>query len=345
MAIVFPALKPSSYSFTPAVYNVTAPKFLNSTFSPRLNSSKPNASILTLNYTNISAAKILSIFSAWDSSYSGFFPLTLPPEVVAGIKSTDFSGRIVGPKSKGWRFSSEPILSNMRVGVGDVAVELVGELYLPDVKDTSVILHLPLTSATGFTDVSRRSVSVAPGNVSISTTVGRWGSSSAFFSGATGAWMSVALADIIGTSDYTIEFWFRKSSYVSNKGLFYFYNSINASNLFIPRDSFTLWGAMASNAVRSDGHGDTRLYNGTTNVPLDNTWAFFQQTRSNGVATTTINAGNVQSKSYGSGINETLLAIGTYDTTSRLWIGNINDFRVSLVARPHDVPTEPLPIS
>jgi hypothetical protein len=139
MAIEFPALKPSSYSFTPAIYNVTAPKFLNSTLSPRLNSSKPNAAVLTLNYPNISAAKILSIFSAWDSSYSGFFPLKLPPEVVAGIKSTDFAGRVVGPKSTGWRFLSEPKLNNLIVGVGSVSVELKGEFYQIDNSSTGLL--------------------------------------------------------------------------------------------------------------------------------------------------------------------------------------------------------------
>jgi hypothetical protein len=131
MAIEFPALKPSSYSFTPAVYNVTAPKFLNSTFSPRLNSSKPNAAILTLNYTNISAVKILSIFSAWDSSYSGFFPLTLPPEVIVGINSTNFAGRVVGPRSINWRFSVEPVLTNVNRNIGDISVTLIGEFYTP----------------------------------------------------------------------------------------------------------------------------------------------------------------------------------------------------------------------
>jgi len=139
MAILYPAYKPSSYSFTPAVYNVTAPKFLNSTFSPRLNSSKPNAAVLTLNYTNISAAKILSIFSAWDSSYSGFFPLALPPEIVAGIKSTNFAGRIVGPKSTGWRFLAEPKLNNLIAGVGSVSVELKGEFYQINNSSTALL--------------------------------------------------------------------------------------------------------------------------------------------------------------------------------------------------------------
>ena len=221
--------------------------------------------------------------------------------------------------------------------------KLVGK----DPRYNKVILHLPLTSDTGFTDVSGRSVSVTPGNVSISTTVGKWGTSSAFFSGAAGAWMSAALADAIGESDYTIRFWFRKPSYASNRGLFYFYDSINASNLFIPRDSFVLWGAMASNKVVVSGHNEF-FQDGTQNVPANDEWAFLQHTRENGIARTTVNGdlSHGVSNPYTDSILQTLLAIGTYDTTGRLWIGNMNDFQVLLgVALPHVVPTGPLPTS
>jgi hypothetical protein len=215
---------------------------------------------------------------------------------------------------------------------------------LNDPDYSSVILHCPLTSDSGFADVSGRSI-VTPGNVTISTTVGRWGAGSAFFSGATGAWMSAALGDVIGESDYTIRFWFRKPSYSLNRGLFYFYDSINASNLFIPRDSFTLWGAMASNKVTVSGH-NRFFQDGAQNVPANDEWAFLQHTRANGVARTTVNGDLSQGASnpYTDGILQTLLAIGTYDSTGRLWIGNINDFQVSLVARPPVVPSGPLPI-
>lgn len=216
---------------------------------------------------------------------------------------------------------------------------------LNDPDYSSVILHLPLTNDSGFTDVSGRAASVTPANVSISPTVGRWGAGSAFFSGATDAWMSAALTDIIGEGDYTIRFWARKPSYSSNRGLFYFYDSVNSGNLFLPRDSFTLWGGMASDKITVSGH-NRFFQDGPQSVPANDAWAFVQHTRASGVARTTVN-GNLAhgvSNAYPDSIVQTLLAIGTYDSTSRLWIGNINDFQVSLVARPHVVPTGPLPI-
>jgi hypothetical protein len=216
---------------------------------------------------------------------------------------------------------------------------------LNDPDYSSVILHLPLTNDSGFTDVSGRSASVAPANVSISPTVGRWGAGSAFFNGATDAWMSAALADIIGASDYTIRFWFRKPAGASNDGLFQFYDNFDGSNFFVPSDALQcLWG---SNRVTVSGAGFS--HNGPINTPADDEWAFFQHTRASGIATTTINGAadpDPDTSSYGSSITQTLLAIGLQsgNFASRRWLGYISDFQVSLVARPHVVPTGPLPI-
>ena len=215
---------------------------------------------------------------------------------------------------------------------------------LNDPNYSSVALHLPLTNDSGFVDVSGRSI-VTPGNVSISTTVGKWGAGSAFFSGATGAWMSVALADIIGASDYTIRFWFRKPAGANNDGLFQFYDNFNGSNRFVPEDALQcLWGG---DRVIVTGAG--LVHYGPTGIPADDEWAFFQHTRTDGIATTTINGSadpSPDTSSYGSSITQALLAIGLQDGNfvSRRWLGYISDFQVSLVARPHVVPTGPLPI-
>jgi hypothetical protein len=160
MPIQFPILKPSSLTFTPATYNVTTPQFLDIVTSPRLLASKPNSPTLSLDFRAISADKILSIFTAWESSYSGLYELVLPPEIVSSIKSVDFAGRIVSAQSTGWRFSGEPTLSNVTAGVGDVSVQLKGELYDPNkaILRISSGTRPPLlgsSSATTFTDWNR----------------------------------------------------------------------------------------------------------------------------------------------------------------------------------------------
>ena len=216
---------------------------------------------------------------------------------------------------------------------------------LNDPDYSSVILHLPLTSDSGFTDVSGRSASVTPGNVSISTTVGRWGAGSAFFSGATGAWISAALADIIGASDYTIRFWFMQTGNTSD-GLFQFYDNFDESNFFVPNDALR---CLRSGVNRITVSGAGFVHDGPLDVPAINTWAFFQHTRASGIVTTTINGAadpGPDTSPYGSSITQTLLAIGLHsgNFTATRWNGYIGDFQVSLVARPHDVPSGPLPI-
>jgi hypothetical protein len=157
--------------------------------------------------------------------------------------------------------------------------------------------------------------------------------------------MSAALADIIGASDYTIRFWFRKPAGASNDGLFEFYDNFDGSNFFVPGDALqSLWG---TNRVTVSGAGFT--HQGPPDTPADDEWGFLQHTRADGIATTTVNGAAdpfPDTSPYGSSITQTLLAIGLQsgNFASRRWNGYISDFQVSLVARPHAVPTGPLPI-
>jgi len=174
MAIQFPALKPSSFTFTPATYNVTTPKFRDIVASPRLLASKPNSSTLSLDFRAISGNKILTIFTAWESSFSGLYDLVLPPEIVSSIKSINFSGRIVGVKSTGWRFSEEPLLSNVTAGIGDVSVQLKGEMYNPSINpriysgvQAPLLGSIPATTFSGWSkivDLSQNDTNTLFGN-------------------------------------------------------------------------------------------------------------------------------------------------------------------------------------
>jgi hypothetical protein len=157
--------------------------------------------------------------------------------------------------------------------------------------------------------------------------------------------MSAALADIIGASDYTIRFWFMQTGNTSD-GLFQFYDNFDESNFFVPNDALR---CLRSGVNRITVSGAGFVHDGPLDVPAINTWAFCQHTRANGVATTTINGAadpDPDTSPYGSSITQTLLAIGLHsgNFTGTRWNGYIGDFQVSLVARPHVVPTGPLPI-
>lgn len=149
MTIDFPNIKPSSLNFSPATYNIAIPIFRDVVVSPRLLASKPNGAVLTMSFRAISADKILSIFNAWELSYSGFYELMLPSEITSSINSTNFAARVSNQYLFTWRFVSEPVLSNVTAGVGDVAVELRGELD-GNVKPP-IAWAQQLSTATGVT--------------------------------------------------------------------------------------------------------------------------------------------------------------------------------------------------
>jgi hypothetical protein len=217
----------------------------------------------------------------------------------------------------------------------------------------SVILHLPMTGAAGLADVSGRSLSVTPqGNVAINTDQSRWGDGGAFFDN-TGDWLTVALAEAIDTGPYTIRFWFRPSS-IFNDGLFSFANSDNTrSGLNASLYQF------GNRRVDFSNSADTNLTNFLTACPDVGQWAFFQQTRdsSNSVVTSVTVQGGTTSfdpgldgslprppRIFADNFSQGLLDIGLYGGSSLLFHGYMNDFQVTKAARPHVVPTGPLPI-
>jgi hypothetical protein len=216
----------------------------------------------------------------------------------------------------------------------------------------SVILHLPMTGAAGLADVSGRSLSVTPqGNVAIDTAQGIWGDGGAFFDN-TGDWLTVALAEAIETGPYTIRFWFRPSSIV-NDGLFSFANPDNTrSGLNASLYQF------GNRKVNFSNSSDT-FTNFLTACPDVDQWGFFQQTRdsSNSVVTSITVQGGTTSfdpgldgsipnppRIFTDNFNQGLLDIGLYSGSSFLFHGYMNDFQVTKAARPHVVPTGPLPI-
>jgi hypothetical protein len=210
-----------------------------------------------------------------------------------------------------------------------------------------------MTGAAGLADISGRSLSVTPqGNVAIDTAQGRWGNGGAFFDN-TGDWLTVALAEAIDTGPYTIRFWFRPSS-IFNDGLFSFANSDNTrSGLNASLYQF------GNRRVDFSNSADTNLTNFLTACPDVGQWAFFQQTRdsSNSVVTSVTVQGGTTSfdpgldgslprppRIFADNFSQGLLDIGLYGGSSLLFHGYMNDFQVTKAARPHVVPTGPLPI-
>ena len=221
----------------------------------------------------------------------------------------------------------------------------------------SVILHLPLNNATGFTDVSGRAASITPSNVSISATVGKWDGTSAFFNGATvNSWIGIALGDAINTSDYTIRFWFRAAS-ITNNGLFEF-NTANDGNAASGLRA-GLYDSGAGNKIEIQRDGST--INESLGTAALDVWYFFQQTRASNEVRTSIGttaAGIIDydpiisqpGRNWTDNFSQGFIDLGLYAGLQAIsygvksFHGHMQDFQVTLAARPHAVPTGPLPV-
>ncbi len=227
---------------------------------------------------------------------------------------------------------------------------------LNDPDYASVLLHLPFAGDTGFTDVCGRSLSVTPqGGVTIEATGGRWGNGSAFFNGASDSWLSVELAEILGTSDYTIRFWFNVIAADDDDGLYQFTTTPGAS----VASSSTRTGIITESSPRVGlamtytPSGPTTTITASSQGPFRNEWIFYQQTRASGIYDTKIAAvggatrtGSLYDTPSNGDRTDTFLQIGVRYSGSigRVFNGRMSDFQVSLVALPFVVPTGPLAI-
>ena len=222
---------------------------------------------------------------------------------------------------------------------------------LNDALYGSVILHLPLNNSSGFTDVSGRSTVVTRGGVSIDASQGRWGNGSALYDG-NGDYISVALAEALGTGAYTIRFWFDIINADNQDGLYQF---TNQSNTLGPLRAFT--GPVTGGVHPIGINRDLNALNIYVGAVAPSVWCFYQQTRSDSgeVRTSITSVGSqtiyepglgVPPRSWTDNFTQTFLDIGLhFDATYTFQFnGRMTDFQITKAARPHVVPTGPLPI-
>lgn len=199
----------------------------------------------------------------------------------------------------------------------------------------NVVLHLrgyDAQSGQVFKDYSKynRTISVA-GNTSHSTTQKKYGNSSIYFDG-TGDYLTVpASSDFsFGTGDFTIEAWVRWDGTFSSDG-----RVIYATGLSGSLDQF---GIFSANGVYFGGV--STLY-----YPPVNEWVHISAVRSNGVVSIYVNKENVGSGVVWSSIGSSsaTVFIGVRGDGFHPWLGNIEDLRITSIARQIAVPTQPFP--
>jgi hypothetical protein len=195
---------------------------------------------------------------------------------------------------------------------------------LTAITNTSLLLNY--TNA-GIYDATSKNDLETVGNAQISTTQSKFGGSSMYFDGTDDRLPAPASVDIaIGTADFTIEGWFYTASPATNRGLFQISTTAggleagNANNLAVYCSSSVL-GVYYANTFKA----------GTTSISA-NTWTHFALVRTGGSTKLYVNGTadsgfgtNADTQNY-TGKN---VCVGGYFSTSFLWNGYIDDFRIT----------------
>jgi hypothetical protein len=196
----------------------------------------------------------------------------------------------------------------------------------PPTAITNTSLLLNYTNA-GIYDATSKNDLETVGNAQISTTQSKFGNSSMYFDGTDDRLPAPASVDIaIGTADFTIEGWFYTASPATNRGLFQISTTAggleagNTNNLAVYCSSSVL-GVYYASTFKA----------GTTSISA-NTWTHFALVRYSGSTKLYVNGiadggfgTNADTQNY-TGKN---VCVGGYFSTSYLWGGYIQDFRIT----------------
>lgn len=128
MTISFPAFRPTTRSYSAPEFSQLNPLFVNSIAYPRLLGSKPGKAKLTLSFDNIPDSDAALIIAAYMNTLTGFLPIDLPPEIVAGIDDTSLALRIQTGQHLEWYFDGPPKQSSVSSGISTVQVDLIGDI-------------------------------------------------------------------------------------------------------------------------------------------------------------------------------------------------------------------------
>lgn len=90
MTTSFPAVHPTSCSFTPPEWSITESRSQSGLRSYRIWASKPSDALLDLGFDNISEGNALAISQAYINAKGPIDDLNLPPVLFSGINSVTF---------------------------------------------------------------------------------------------------------------------------------------------------------------------------------------------------------------------------------------------------------------
>jgi hypothetical protein len=117
----FPAIKPSSRTWTPGSQPVQSFTALSGYEARVLLGPNPIGATLSLGFQNLTEAVFLQISAHYATAQGTYETFDLPVDAFAGI--TSYSG--ITPTGYKWRYSAPPSVEWVAPGIGNVSVSLL----------------------------------------------------------------------------------------------------------------------------------------------------------------------------------------------------------------------------
>jgi hypothetical protein len=128
--VTFPAIKPSSRSYSPGALPVRAYRTLGGAVWKRAFSNTVLGQTLSLRFNALTDSETEQIVAHYEDMGGTFRRFDLPSELFAGM-SSGLTNRLKNATNIKWAYSAEPKVESVFPGYSNVTVDLVGEVEYP----------------------------------------------------------------------------------------------------------------------------------------------------------------------------------------------------------------------
>ena len=135
MASKFPAIRPTTRSFSMGDYPSKTYTSLSGAIFKRAFGNKATGYMMNLTFKNIGdtqelrslSGTVKQILDHYNSVYGTFEKFNLPDRMFAGMNSS-LKGVVQAPSNISWRYAEPPRVESVKSGLSTVTVKLIGEI-------------------------------------------------------------------------------------------------------------------------------------------------------------------------------------------------------------------------
>jgi hypothetical protein len=128
-----PAIRPSTYNYSPGEYTNSTPNFRGIIEYPNPLTNETNRDRLSLRFDGMSDDETEEFFSEYDLSAHGVFPVLLADEYLEGIDDAELVAAIIGAGTvPQWYYREAPAITGTDApGIHDVKLEFERMIEVP----------------------------------------------------------------------------------------------------------------------------------------------------------------------------------------------------------------------